>query len=85
MVYAHQHYINKGAHTTVCHSPSKSAQPTVSEKCAVCDSMHHINMELVNHISYPKVAATTFTYKTLQYQSKSISLILASGRGPPTA
>ncbi|MBD1393733.1 hypothetical protein [Mucilaginibacter glaciei] len=85
MVYAHQHFVNKGAHTTVCHSPLKSSQPTVSEKCAVCDSMHHVNMELVSPASYCTVDYADFVFHTFQYNFTSIALILAAGRGPPTA
>jgi hypothetical protein len=85
MVYAHQHYINKNAHSLVCHSAKSSSQPTVSEKCPLCDSMHHVNMEMANHISYHMVDSADFIFKTFEYDFISIALILSPGRAPPIA
>ena len=86
MVYAHQHYINKNAHASAsaCHSKG-SSQPTVSEKCALCDSMHHVNMEIANHTSYDTIASTNFVFKPFEYEFISIALILSPGRAPPVA
>jgi hypothetical protein len=85
MVYAHQHYINKNAHKSACHSSKSSSQPTVSEKCALCDSMHHVNMEMANHTSYDTLVSTNFVFKTFEYDFVSIALILSPGRAPPIA
>ena len=87
MVYAHQHYINKGTYTlNKCHSQKSSAHTIVSEKCALCDSMHHVGMDITNTAAYHNVlVSTTFVYKTFQYEFTSIALILSPGRAPPIA
>jgi hypothetical protein len=85
MVYAHQHYINKNAHSVVCHSTKSSSQSTISEKCPLCDSMHHISMEMANNINYHNVDSADFIFKTFEYDFTSIALILSTGRAPPIA
>ena len=82
MVYAHQHKLIQGAEQT--HSV-KQQQPkqTLTEKCQLCDAMHHNSM--VNHsVSYfTPVVITDHFYKKGQYNFVSIALILSAGRSPP--
>lgn len=85
MVYAHQHYINKKAHSVTCHSAKSSSQLTITEKCALCDSMHHVSMEMANHVSYHSIDSADFIFKTFEYDFISIALILSPGRAPPIA
>lgn len=83
MVYAHQHFINKGTYSATKRAVKNSSRTTVSEKCPICDSMHHVNMELTKQACFDTFTGTIFTFKTFQYDFTSIALILSSGRGPP--
>ena len=85
MVYAHQHYINRSAHASVkCHNAKSTSHTTISEKCAICDSMHHVNMEFASTASQHTVlTSTAFVLKTFEYHFTSIALILSKGRAPP--
>jgi hypothetical protein len=82
MVYAHQHlvYKNSGKSYDICkHQPRE----TVTEKCSICDAMHHTSM--VNHatIFFNELTAIGHVFKTFDYNFKSISLINSGGRAPP--
>jgi hypothetical protein len=84
MVYAHQHYINRSMHTPVCSAKKCADRPTFTEKCQICDSMHHVNMEMANQPAYYVITAgTPFVFKTFEYDFTSIALILTPGRAPP--
>ena len=78
-VYAHQHKtfpaIAKAAHHGT----------VLTEKCQLCDAMHHTGMVL-NKTQYftPAVCADHF-YKQGKYDFISFSLVLASGRAPPVS
>lgn len=80
MVYAHQHLTSYAiAHQQ---KPDQS-KTTVTEKCQLCDAMHHTGM-VINKTQYftPAVCADHF-YKQGTYDFISISLILSPGRAPP--
>jgi len=81
MVYAHQHYVNKNSHSIT--NAKGPAHASLSEKCSVCDSMHHVAMNLTAQVNYTHVAVSAFIYKTYQYNFKRIALILSPGRAPP--
>jgi hypothetical protein len=84
MVFAHQHNLVKNAHAHACQNDDKNtSHQVVKEKCAICDSMHHIAMELTNHSSYHTAISTNHTYISFAYDFKSIALILSPGRAPP--
>ena len=85
MVYAHQHYINRSAHASVkCHDPKSTSHTTVSEKCAICDIMHHVNMAFAGTTTHPTIlTSTTFVFNTFEYDFTSMALILSKGRAPP--
>lgn len=81
VVYSHQHHILKGIHN---HADANTKGLTqVSEKCQICDSMHHADMEL--HQSYVAfdLQATLFTHPSATFNFKSFGLILADGLSPP--
>jgi len=83
MIYAHQHTIING--TVKISSITKNlSRQTVTEKCALCDVMHHNVMVTANTIYYSPVVASTHVFKTFNYNFISIQLILASGRAPPS-
>ena len=82
MVYAHQHFINKGNYS-INHPVKTSSKTTLSEKCPICDSMHHVNMELTKQVCLSMFTSTSFLFKTFQYDFTSIALILSQGRAPP--
>ena len=77
-VYAHQHKtsvrITRAAHGAV-----------ITEKCQLCDAMHHNSM--IQHAPqvFAAIHVTDHVYKQDKYDFVSISLILSSGRAPPAA
>lgn len=83
MVFAHQHNITKTIHTSNCDDCHNTAKQTFKEKCALCDSMHHTNMELLSNDYHTPSLSIGHVFVTFQYDFKSIALILSSGRGPP--
>jgi hypothetical protein len=77
MVSAHQHLVKSNTHETA------QNQQTVSEKCQLCDVMHHNSMTIAdNHYSGALVASDYF-YTPGIYAFVSVALILSSGRAPP--
>jgi hypothetical protein len=83
MVFAHQHNITKSIHASNCSDCHNTAKQTFKEKCALCDSMHHTNMELLSNTYYTPFFSINHVFVTYQYDFKSIALILSSDRGPP--
>jgi hypothetical protein len=84
MVYAHQHIITKG--TVKIHLNNKtSATKTVSEKCAMCDAMHHTTIATFNHNYAEPQLAIGHVFKCWQYNFTSFQLILSGNRAPPAA
>jgi hypothetical protein len=79
MVYAHQHLVKYNTHQI------SQNQTTVSEKCQICDAMHHNSMALTDHQYFSPVAFTDHFYKQGKYDFISISLILSAGRSPPVS
>lgn len=88
MVVLHQHHALKQTHSDSLHNITKhqpATKTTLQEKCYLCDAMHHTAMVL-NHFSYyHPVVVTNHIFKVGDYNFKSISLILAAGRGPPVS
>lgn len=80
VVYSHQHHILKGIH----HVDAKAKGRTqVSEKCQICDSMHHADMELhQNYVAFD-LQATELTHPSAKFDFKPFGLILADGLSPP--
>lgn len=83
MVFAHQHNITKSIHASNCDDCHNTAKQTFKEKCALCDSMHHTNMELLSNVYHTQFVSVDRVFITFQYDFKSIALILSQGRGPP--
>lgn len=82
MIYAHQHIIKYAVLHT---QKSDQNRTTVTEKCQLCDAMHHTSMVInTNQYITPVVSANHF-YKQGTYDFISISLVLASGRAPPVS
>lgn len=52
MVYAHQHNVIKSLPTAV-YSAKTVPHQTVSEKCYLCDVMHHNNMAITTGLYWP--------------------------------
>ncbi len=78
-VYAHQHKVVAGITKT-------AGQGTVvSEKCQLCDAMHHNIMLTHNHAYFTPDEVNNHFYKQGQYDFVSIALILSAGRAPPVA
>jgi hypothetical protein len=84
MVYVHQHKILQ--RTRISQNISKShSKPvvTVSEKCYMCDAMHHDAVTPTQHNYFSPIVVSGHIYKVGYYNFKSIALILSADRGPP--
>ena len=83
MVYVHQHKLIKaGSGYTVSHYHSKQ---TVSEKCQLCDAMHHVSMDIGSNAFFTPAAIADCIYRSPVYNFPSLALICSGGRAPPTA
>jgi len=84
MVYAHQH--NTGKSVAKVYAATKDqSQPTVKEKCDLCDVMHHNAMAISAQMYITPVTVIGHVYKSCEYSFTSIQLILSGGRAPPIA
>ncbi|MBB5397148.1 hypothetical protein [Mucilaginibacter sp. AK015] len=83
MVFAHQHPILKAAHEASCHDCHNTAKQSITEKCQLCDAMHHNSMALISHTSHTSFSGMDYAFVTFEYDFKSIALILSPGRAPP--
>jgi hypothetical protein len=83
-VAIHQHDILKPSQSILSVAKHKQAPATtLQEKCYLCDAMHHTAMVLNHPSYYHPIVVTDHIFKVGDYNFKSISLILAAGRGPP--
>jgi hypothetical protein len=84
MVYAHQHKLIQGAKQTYL---AKQQQPKqiLTEKCQLCDAMHHNSMVMAGQVNFSPVAAANYVYKSSVYNFTSLALVLSGGRAPPFA
>lgn len=82
MVYAHQHKLNQGLKQSYAVSKHQPGQ-TLTEKCKLCDAMHHYNAVSDNHTALTLLPAEDIAYVSPVYNFTSLSLILAAGRAPP--
>jgi hypothetical protein len=84
MVYAHQHKLIPGAKQTYS---AKQQQPKqiLTEKCQLCDAMHHNSMVINSGGNFTPVVVTCYVYKSPEYNFTSLALILSGGRAPPLA
>lgn len=82
MIYAHQHNIT--ATISSKFSISKNLpQQTVTDKCALCDAMHHNIMVKAASAYFADFKITGYIFKRCEYSFTNISLILSGGRAPP--
>jgi hypothetical protein len=77
MVSAHQHLVKYNTHQIA------QNQQTVTEKCQLCDVMHHNSMTIAEHHYFIPLVSTDYFYTPGKYNFVSIALILSSGRAPP--
>ncbi|MBS1533008.1 MAG: hypothetical protein JSU01_22095 [Bacteroidetes bacterium] len=77
-VYVHQH-------KTLARITRASRGTVVSEKCQLCDAMHHNSMIRHTPVVFAPIQVIDHLYKQAQYDFVSISLVLSSGRAPPAA
>jgi hypothetical protein len=77
MVFAHQHLVQYHIHQT------SQDQQTVTEKCQLCDAMHHNSMTVVDHHYFNPAVSSDYFYTPGKYNFISIALILSPGRAPP--
>jgi len=82
MVFSHQHNNAKCVFQT--HNISKNiTQPTVKEKCYLCDVMNHNTMVVAAQVYLNPVAVAGHVFENVKYSFTSIQLILSGGRAPP--
>ena len=79
MICAHQHLVKYSTHQT------STNQQTVTEKCQLCDAMHHNSMMIDHHHYFNPVVSADHFYTPGKYDFVSIALILSSGRAPPVS
>jgi len=81
MVYVHQHRLIKpGSGYAV--SPYHLKQ-IVSEKCQLCDAMHHTTMVIDSNAFFATVGITDCIYISPVYNFPGTALIRSGGRAPP--
>ena len=82
MVYAHQHNIIKRTVKTydVARTP---AGKTFTERCALCDAMHHTVMLISHNVYFNPITVTGHFFEQVSYKFISFQLIQAGGRAPP--
>jgi hypothetical protein len=79
-VYAHYHKASK----VISHTSSNShAKTSVSEKCQLCDAMHHNNMARDIYGFIMPIVSADYFYQQGHYNFVSVSLVLSAGRAPP--
>jgi hypothetical protein len=78
-IYAHQH-----AKVPVSSSRNLN-RTTVTDKCQMCDAMHHNSMLQTSQAYFAPVVVTDHFFKPCHYDFVSIALILSAGRSPPNA
>jgi len=84
MVFAHQH--NLVNYPSKNYSFTKSLhQQTVTDKCSLCDVMHHNAMEINSLVYFNPIAVSFHVFKNVEYGFTSIQLILSCGRAPPSS
>ncbi|WP_454804614.1 hypothetical protein [Mucilaginibacter phyllosphaerae] len=84
MVFAHQHnIIIKTVHAKNCDDCHNTSKQSFKEKCQLCDSMHHSQMELLTNSYHTVFSTTDHAFVTFAYDFKSIALVLSQGRAPP--
>jgi hypothetical protein len=82
MVHAHQHNIVKNTGKSFA-IPKNIPHQTVSEKCYLCDVMHHNAMVTNTQVYLNPVKVVGHVFKNVAYSFTSIQLILSGGRAPP--
>ncbi|MDB5124884.1 MAG: hypothetical protein JWP94_3013 [Mucilaginibacter sp.] len=83
-IYAHQH--NIASNISPKYSISKNLpQTTVTDKCALCDAMHHNVMVKGASAYFERIVVTGYVFKSFEYNFISLSLILSGGRAPPAS
>ncbi|MGZ3872719.1 MAG: hypothetical protein ACXVJD_07360 [Mucilaginibacter sp.] len=81
MLYSHQHKPVRGdIYSAAKHQPGQ----IVTDKCQLCDAMHHNGMNLTVEADYHAVTLTSCIYKSPVYNFTSLALILSGGRAPPS-
>lgn len=76
-IYGHQHKTFPGLTKAPAHGQ------VLTEKCQLCDAMHHNSMVQHTTAVFTPVVVTTHFYKQGDYDFVSIALILSAGRSPP--
>jgi len=84
MVYSHTHNLPGIAGKTQPVTKS-TAQTTVTEKCSLCDVMHHNAMVKATPVYFAPAAVCALVFKSTDYNFTSIQLILSGGRAPPSS
>ena len=85
MVYAHTHIVSTGTEKVVHQNPKTQPKQIITENCQLCDAMHHNPVVINSAVYFAPVIVNSYTYKAVEYNFVSISLILSAGRSPPMA
>jgi len=80
-IYAHSHQSNG----TPFKSQHSTSHQYFTEKCQLCDAMHHNFMAVNVAAAVAPAAVSHYDYKAVTYSFVSYSLILSTGRAPPAS
>jgi hypothetical protein len=83
IVYSHQH--NTNVASIANKATHQSSRQHVSDRCQLCDAMHHNQVVLGSQAFAPAAAASFQLFTVGSYAFVSISLILSPGRAPPVS
>jgi hypothetical protein len=82
MIFAHQHHIIKGS-TKINNICKKLPRQTVSEKCYLCDVMHHNVMTTTPQAYFNPITSDSYFFKRFEHNFTSVQLNISGGRAPP--
>ncbi|GAA4337383.1 hypothetical protein GCM10023149_46780 [Mucilaginibacter gynuensis] len=82
-MYTHQHHLIKQADKI--NTAKNQHQQIFTEKCQICDAMHHTSMDVVHNNYAVHLTAAPYVYHTGDFDFLSFALIQSDGLSPPVA
>jgi len=76
VLYAHQH--------KAMGLQKRPYRPAIASKCQLCDAMHNSHIVLTDEVFFEPISRSYVFFTDQTYKFLSLSLILSSGRAPPS-
>jgi len=76
VLYAHQHKSKD--------FQKRPYRPDITAKCQLCDAMHNSHIVLTDEVFFEPASRSYVFFTDQTYKFLSLSLILSSGRAPPS-